>query len=187
MLQLEYEDAQPVMLKVFVAQEHGRKPTWKSFPNWQIWKYILDNGWVETQFPTRVAPFCELSKLMRIFTSIMDGESEIERDFSLVRSFVQTSKNKSPALLDELVVLKLSGPQSSHELASKSACGAYIPTAFVLECAGVWRQLYGARCGIGVGKRKPRPQIQIQARRHQVTFRAIKGSVIKAAQNITQK
>ena len=182
MLQMEYESALPVMLKSFEALESGRKPTWKSFPNWQVWQNILDNGWVEKNFPLRVAPFCELVKLIRIYISILDGESEIERDFSHVRSFLQTSKNLGDALLNDLVVLKLSGPQSSQELATKSACGDYVPTKFVLECAASWRQLYGARCGIG-HQRKPRPSIQKQEKRHKIiSFCAIKGSVMKAAQ-----
>jgi hypothetical protein len=185
MLKLEYEDAQSVMLKAFEALEPGHKGTWKSFPNWQVWQNILDNAWVAKHFPGRIAPFCELSKLTRILISILDGESEIERDFAHVRSFVQTSKNLGEPLLDDLAVLKLSGPQSSQELASKSACGDYVPTGFVLECAAAWRQLYGARCGIGTGQRKTRPATQKQGKGHKVTFRAIKSSVMRAAQTIT--
>ena len=79
MLQVEYLDAMPVMLKCSdpVTIDSGRSS--KSVPNWNSWRGLLDEAFVDKNFPTRVGPFVELVKLVRLWISIIDGESTVER------------------------------------------------------------------------------------------------------------
>ena len=185
MLQLEYEDAIPVMLKLFqeIAPGSRRGTNGMSFPNWSMWNKILDNTFVQRQFPVRMGPFVELVSLIRIWISVLDGESTVERDFAHVRSFVRSGKISNASLIDDLVLVKLSGPQSQCEVASKSACGDLVPSDLTLRCAAQWRYLYGARCGITHAQRKPRPPPVVR----KPSWINLKRSVMQAAREVTQK
>ena len=185
MLQLEYEDAMPVIFKSFQAQAaQGINPSSQSFPNLRVWGQLLDPAFVKRHFPSRVGPFVELVALVRIWICILDGESTVERDFAHVRNFVRAGKICSEESIDEMTVLKLSGPQNPHDLASKSTSGDYVPTEFMLRCAEQWRLLYGARCGISVAQRKPRAKPPV---RNKHSFVNVKRSVMRAANRVTEQ
>ena len=183
MLQVEYLDAMPVMLKCSdpVTIDSGRSS--KSVPNWNSWRGLLDEAFVDKNFPTRVGPFVELVKLVRLWISIIDGESTVERDFSHVRTWVRAAKNTNESLVEDMAVVKLSGPQESHEIAFKSAHGQLLPTHFVLRCAAQWRLLYGARCGISAAQRKARPKPVAR----KLTFKNVKKAVLRAAEQVTEQ
>ena len=183
MLLLEFEDAMPVMLKAFQQTSPGGPRSGKSFPNLSIWENLLDDTFVERQFPARVGPFTQINLMVRIWHSILDGESTVERDFAHVRTFVRSSKISNESLIEDMVVLKLSGPEHGHSVAFQSAQGDWIPTDFTLRCVEQWRYLYGARCGISAKQRKPRPKPPTRKK----TFISVKRSVMKAAHGITQK
>ena len=145
MLKLEYEDALPVMRRCWQASTTPADRASQSFPNRTIWVNLLDSQFVEREFPGRVAPFVALREMIRIWIAILDGESMVERDFAHTRTFVRSFKNPTGTLIDDMVVLKLSGPQEPHELVVKSASGDLVPTEFLTRCVQKWRSLYGRR------------------------------------------
>ena len=184
MLQLEYEDALPVMFKCFQETHTDQRHSSKSFANLKVWNNLLDEQFVDVQFPARVAPFVELVALVRIWNSLIDGESTVERDFAHVRSFVRASKIATESIIEEMAVLKLSGPQNPEELASRTVDGDLIPTELILRYAEQWRKLYGARCGqAGTLHRKTRPKPPTR----KLSFINVKRSVMKAAHIITRE
>lgn len=139
---------------------------------------------MEKKFPARQSKFVVLPVLIRIWTSILDGESMVERDFSHAREFVRMMKANNPNLMDDLVVLKLSGPQDAQELAHRSASGDLVPTQFLIRCVTKWRRFYGARYGLDMSKRKPRPKSKTKKRTP--SFADVKRGVLRAARRLTQ-
>jgi len=183
LLQIEYNDAIPVMLKHYQRMDPGaQKPYSTSFRNLTVWEHLLDARYVDRNFPERIGPFIVLPELIRIWISICDGESTVERDFSHVRNFVRAAKISNDSYMEAVVILKLSGPKEPHEMAVKSAGGEYVATQFTLRCAAQWRLLYGARCGIG--RDRPRPK---QCSPRASSFANVKRSVIEAARRVTRK
>jgi len=190
-LVLEYIDAVPVIRKLWKAALKERGKNREIVPNLPLWQHLLDSSFVEKEFPARLSAFSVLPVLIRIWSSILDGESMVERDFSHVREYVRTHKTmKSGSLIDDMVVLRLSGPQDPQELAYRSASGDLVPTQFLLRCVTKWRRFYGSRYGIDSSNRKPRTvaqtkkRRQTQKRRH--TFVNVKRGVLMAARRLTQ-
>ena len=178
MLQLEYMDALPVIHKFTRGSAEA-----KALRNMDIWGKLLDNRFVESEFPSRVAPFGALVKLIRIWIAILDGESLVERDFSHTRTFVRGCKNISPNMIDDMIVLKLSGPQEPHELAHRSACGDYVGTEFLVRCVKKWLSMYGGR--LGVRGRMPRPKSV--SKKCKSSFLDARRGVIRAAQRCAKE
>ena len=58
-----------------------------SFDNRTVWANFLDRSFIEQAFPERVAPFTVLPRLLRIWLSVLDGESQVERDLGFMRGF----------------------------------------------------------------------------------------------------
>lgn len=145
MLVLEYGDSLPVMRRIWQASTSPADRASASFPNRTIWVKLLDNEFVEREFPGRAARFLGLREMIRIWVALLDGESMVERDFAHARAFVRSFKTASGTLLDDMIVLKLSGPQKPHELVVKSASGDLFPTEFLTRCVNKWRSLYGAK------------------------------------------
>jgi len=184
-LVLEYEEALPVMVKLWKAAPAAGNKARKSVPNLTLWQRLLDSGFVEKEFPARQSACVMLPRLIRIWTSILDGESMVERDFAHTRDFVRQCRTANGLLIDDLVVLKLSGPQDPQELAHRSASGDLVPMQFLIRCVAKWRLFYGSRYGVDVSKRKPRPKKeQTLNRRH--SFVDVKRGVLRAARRVTE-
>lgn len=180
-LELEYKDALPVMLRLWqdTATQDTMKKGGKYFPNVTLWQKLLESTFVEKEFPSRQAAFVVLPVLLRIWVAIVDGESMVERDFSHVRDFVRSARKTNGELIDDMVVLKLSGPQDPHELAHMSASGDLVATPFLIRCVLKWRRLYGSsKYGVQGTPRqvttRPRP-----------TFAGVKRGVLRAARDVT--
>ena len=159
-LVLEYKDALPIVNLLWGAALVADEATdvWYGFDNRRLWVKFLDQQFVASEFPGRVAKFTELPKLLRIWVSILDGESQVERDLGALRDFCENFTGAADDLLDDLVVLKFSGPQDPGEVATKAAgsAGLLLPTNFTTRCVELWRANYGQRYGVDLSQRRRR-------------------------------
>ena len=81
-----------------------------------------------------MAVFTVLPKLIRLYCSILDGESQIERDLGLLRAYQTSGRGRSSdQLLDDLEMLKINGPKTVEEVRGH----------FSLQCVALWRQVHG--------------------------------------------
>ena len=160
-LVIEYKDVLPLVNQLWQAALLGDEATrvWYGFDNRRLWVKLLDEQFTASAFPCRVAKFTELPKLIRIWMSWLDGESQVERDLAALREFCDNFTRGGEDLLDDLVVLKFSGPQDPQEVAKKADCsaGSFLsPTAFTIRCVELWRANYGQRYGLDLSQRKRR-------------------------------
>jgi hypothetical protein len=151
----------PFVCQLWEAALKGDKKTadvWYGFDNRRVWNKLLDEQLLALEFPRRIAKFSELPKLIRIWNSILDGESMVERDLASLRDFIRCCKGRGAEdLLDDLLVLKWSGPKEPQEVATPAACGAgFCPTDFTMRCVELWRGYHGTRYGIDLSRRKRR-------------------------------
>lgn len=185
-LQLEYADALPVVSKVWRDTLSAVKKDGKTTPNWIAWQKLLEKPFMEKHFPARVSSFTVLPVLLRIWLSILDGESMVERDFAHVRNFVRTTKTKNSRLIDDMVVLRLSGPQEAQEMAHRSASGDLVANSYMMRCVEKWRRCYGSRYGIQMHRRRgvavPGGRA---ASKSKLTFADVKRGVLRAAKRMT--
>ena len=182
-LQLEYVDALPVVNALWQAaliSDSTTKEKW--FDNRRIWNRLLDNRFVGKHFPSRAAPFTVLLELIRIWGSVLDGECQVERDLGQMRAFLDESSNVGDDALEDLLLLKLNGPQEPEEVATRAACGAVCrPTPFTNRCVALWRATYGQRYGLDKRLRKPRATGQGAVARKKLSFTEAKRAVLRAA------
>ena len=176
-LAFEYDDAVPVAMLLYKkalgakedAPASGGDHT--SFDNRVVWANFLDKSFVESAFPRRVAPFTVLPTLLRVWLSILDGESQVERDLGFMRGFQKAGKGRShDKLLEDLLILKLAGPKTVEEVGGK----------FSDRCAELWRLHHGS----ALVHRKRRTPSQPAARRRacrRATFADAKRAVIRAS------
>ena len=107
-------------------------PVW--FDNRTVWKRFLDNDFIQAKFKTRVSPFTALQTLLRVYMSILDGESQCERDLGSMRQHFKNMRGRcAEDLLNDLLILKLSGPQTAD------AAGG----TFAQQCAKLWSKHMG--------------------------------------------
>lgn len=192
-LELEYTDAMPVILKHWKEMSNLDIKTnnGKSFSNLIVWRKLLDGAFVDKAFTSRQCAFVVLPVLLRIWIGILDGESMVERDFAHVRDFVRQSKTTNGMLLDDLTVLKLSGPQDPSELCHRAACGDLVAKPFLIRCVEKWRRFYTARYGLsnnGVRNRRPDKgdgTVKRVAAKSRPTFAGVKRGVLRAARCVT--
>jgi hypothetical protein len=96
----EFREAAPVALRLYkeelakqpAAPAKGTgDPVW--FDNRIAWRRFFDIDVIHEAFKTRVSPFTALQTLLRVWMSILDGESQVERDLGSMRAFF---KNERP-------------------------------------------------------------------------------------------
>ena len=164
---LEYCD---VSGPILAATAKGQPLANKTNP--QVWSTVLPQ---EYRARGRVAPLRVLPQIIRFYISIEDGECQVERDFSCVRSFITSTGNAAKDdYLEDLLLVKTMGPASKDELVDPATGGL---TDLSRACARMWRDIHGARLGCGGGKRKRRPKGR--------TFATIMHGVEKAAAGAT--
>ena len=181
-LALEYNDALPVALRVYekaLREQRGAPASGGehiSFDNRIVWANFLDRSFLEKNFPTRVAPFAVLPRLLRIWLSALDGECQVERDLGFMRGFQKAFKGRSnDSLLEDLLIIKSAGPRTAEEVGG----------TFAYRCAEIWRRHYGSAAVHR--KRRPPPKIASQpaARRRTCltgkTFADAKRAVLRAS------
>ena len=136
------------------ANRHG-----VHFDNKTVWSLFLDPDFIEKKFPARSAPFSELPTFLRIYIGLLDGEAQVERDLGDVRSLLEIHSGPiADETLDNVLILRLSGPADPNDIATPARGGGLLPSAFTRECASLWRQIHGARvnCAPGTGKKRGR-------------------------------
>ena len=69
--------------------------------------------------------------LLRLWMSILDGESQVERDLGCMIAFYKSGQG----LCNEDLILKLCGPQTGEEAGG----------TFAVQCVELWRKHIGAR------------------------------------------
>ena len=150
----------------------GGDATW--FDNRLVWAKFLDKSFVENAFPGRVAPFTVFPELLRVWMSILDGESQVERDLGFMRGFARAAKRASDELLENLLILKLSGPKTGDEVQGQ----------FAVQCVELWRKIH-RRLKFFVRKRRtqqPAAQRRQKLRQEaQGTFAQAKRGVLRAS------
>jgi hypothetical protein len=103
-------------------------PRW--FHNRILWKRLLDRDVVDSGFPGRVSPFAVSPTLLQLWMSILDGESQVERDLGCMRAFFKSGRGRcNEDLLDDLLILKLCGPQTGEDAGG----------TFAVLCVELWR------------------------------------------------
>ena len=138
---IEYREAAGVMA---VLTMEGREHA--SHDQREMWGNLLRDEFVYAQFPGRTAPFTALVECISIYIAIEDGECSNERDIGKLRAFVLQSKVAGITLADDLMNVGECAHEESMVVDSKT-CLPRRPTLFALECAELWRQVYGARMG----------------------------------------
>ena len=104
-------------------------------------------------FPELPAPFSELPALLRIYMGLLDGEAQVERDLREIRDLLEIHSGPvADETLDNVLMIRLSGPVNPGDIATPACGGGLLPTAFTKACAGLWRQLYGARVNSAPGR-----------------------------------
>ena len=177
-LAFEYRDAVPTALLLYEkelrAQKHaapasGGDPTW--FDNRLVWAKFLDKSFVEKAFPGRVAPFIVLPTLLRVWLSILDGESQVERDLGFLRGFQKAAKGRGQEdLLEDLLLLKLSGPQTGEEAGG----------AFSVQCVELWRK-HIVSSAVRRARRTPRQPAALGRKSGRPSFAEAKRAVLRAS------
>ena len=181
-LQIEYKEWAPKvndLWKQAVTADARLANDDFSFDNSKIWTKFLDKKAVSKIFPSRAAPFSQMPLLVRMHRALLDGECQLERDLAQVRRFCAEHKIGGDSLLDDLIILKCSGPQENDALATRAASGALEPTNFLLRCARLWRLYFGTKFQVDYSSR--RRVESTGGRRKPFTFQQVRRAVHAAA------
>ena len=148
---LQYHDVLPYMLK-----EMAPFRPLADCSNQEAWGRLLDRDVWEAACPGRFhgAASGALSRLIRFYISIEDGECTVERDLGTYREQLVNFNHKVVDVHDDYLLLKLGGPSTAAEFNTCSTGALYdeeearhLVPDFTRACAGLWRELYGARYG----------------------------------------
>ena len=124
------------------------------FENKTVWSLFLDPDFIDKNFPERPAPFSELPTFLRIYIGLLDGEAQVERDLGGMRNLLDVHSGPiADETLDNVFILRLSGPANPNDIATPARGGGLLPSAFTRECASLWRELHGARVNCAPGDR----------------------------------
>ena len=140
---LQYKGVLPYM----IAQSGPNQPL-AGLSNQQAWALLLDDGVWEKACPKRsLAASGAFRAMIRFYISIEDGECTVERDLAEFREAKSVHRTAHMDFLDDMLMLKLSGPKTLEECEGDEADSCSGLTPFSRECASLWRELYGARFG----------------------------------------
>jgi hypothetical protein len=175
-LSLEFLDVLPAVATLYdealkateISQPaSGGDHTW--FDNRPVWSRLLDKSFLDHVFPGRVVAFTVLPKLLRIWMSLLDGESQVERDLGLMRAFMTVGRGRSnDDLVDDLIMLKINGPKTTDEVLGK----------FSVQCVELWRRTHA--CIVRRRQTKARQPVA-PSKGSPETFAAAKRAVLRAS------
>ena len=129
-----------------VYEPRDRHPTVTA--NRDAWGELLDAAFVSSRFPARSAPFSQLPLAIRFYVSVEDGECSNERDLGGLREDLKQHYNGSAELLSDLQVLRCGGPRRAEQVCARGVGQSLRATDWSLQCVTLWREVYGARCGV---------------------------------------
>ena len=168
----------PVALKLF-KEELAKQPVAPAgctgdhvwFDNRIIWERFKDKGFVAERFKTRMTPFTALQTLLRTYMSILDGESQVERDLGSMRAFFKNMRGRcAEDLLNDMLILKLCGLQTAE-----AACGT-----FTQQGAELWSKHMGNH-SLHTRPRAPRQPAAPSRKTKRETFAEARRAVLRAS------
>jgi hypothetical protein len=119
--------------------------------NRQVWSRCLDSDYMAKMCITngRPAPFQHLFPVVRLYISILDGTVGVERDHALIRRFDnETHRHDALALTEDVLIVRCSKTRLDDMATVEGVCRGELGD-FGLACAKLWREVLGARLGIG--------------------------------------
>ena len=148
--------------------------------NRKVWSLCLDADYMERLWVARTAPYQHVFPVIRFYNSILDGTVNIERDHALVRAYAtETKGNGGIALLEDFLMVRCSRHRLD-EVATVEGSRREELGGLGLACARLWRQVFGARLGIGRPITKGDPIFKGR-QACKVGFTRVKKGVLKAA------
>ena len=140
---LQYNSVLPYMIQ----QMEPTKPL-AGLTNQQAWACILDEDFWEAACPKRLSQASgALSRIVRFYISIEDGECTVERDLGEFRSQQRQHQTGDVQFHDDRLILRINGPRSVAQFDEGVDDAREMLTPFSRECASLWRQLKGRKRG----------------------------------------
>ena len=140
---LQYNGVLPYMLEQMEESHPLADKT-----NQQAWALLLDDHFWEAACPKRLsAASGALSRIIRFYISIEDGECTVERDLGEYRAHVMEHRTNDIDFLDDALLVKLNGPKTMKEFDGGVAHLEILLTPYSRQCASLWRELFGVRFG----------------------------------------
>ena len=140
--ELQYTDVLDYMIKQWAPAQPLAGKT-----NQEAWALLLDDRVWEAACPSRLqAASGAVRRIIRFYISIEDGECTVERDLAVFRDRKLEHRTDDMEFLDDTLVIALNGPTTATEFADGAADPCELPE-FVRQCASLWRELHGQRCG----------------------------------------
>lgn len=147
----------------------------------KVWSLCLHATWLKKICIDNGRPyfFQHVFPVVRLYNAILDGTVMVERDHALLRTILeQTQGQASLSFLEDVLTVRCSKIQLQDMVPADGACRGELGDVG-LACAKCWREVFGARLGIGRKLTSADP-INASSRRLQ-SFKDIKKGVLKAA------
>lgn len=182
---LDAATAEYERLATFFVRETLPGSRFYGMTNRKVWSLCLDAKFMERLDRGRPAPYQHVFPVIRFYNSILDGTVIVERDFALVRAFVLATKgNGGIALLEDFLTVRCSRHRLD-EIATVEGSRQDELGRLGLACARLWRQVFGARLGIGRSITKSDPIFKGR-RSSMVGYTRVKKGVLKAAGHVAE-
>ena len=128
-------------------------------------------------FPSRVTEFHELPLAIRIYSTILDGECQVERDLAEARGFLRETKKGDDAYLDDFCLVRIDDVEAT-DVAERSG-DVVVPRRLCFEWVKLWRAIYGGKYGVSYTKK--REVKKTQSMKKVGTFRCVRKAALQAA------
>ena len=153
--------------------------------NREVWSHCLDTGFMERMCVNNGCPwsFQHIFPVVRLYNSILDGTVLVERDHAMIRAYLEETHGKaSLSLIEDVHAVRCSKKRLDEVATVDGACRGELGD-FGLAAAKLWRQVHGARLGIGraiCGASDPIFKGKHASKKH-ASYQHIKKGVLKAA------
>ena len=117
--------------------------------NRKVWSLCLDADYMAKVEEGHPAPFQHVFPVVRLYMAILDGTIMVERDHALIRAYLEeTHGHADIALLEDFLMVRCSKTRPD-DMVPVDGIGRQELGHFGLRCARKWREILGARLGIG--------------------------------------
>jgi len=150
--------------------------------NRKVWACCLDLDYMAKVSVGRPAPFQHIFPVVRLYMAILDGTVRVERYHGLIRGYLEETQGKPAlALVEDVVTVRCSKTRLDDMATLDGICRGELGD-FGLACAKQWREVFGARLGIGRAICKGDAIFKGSCASKQAgSFKQIKKGVLKAA------